>query len=158
MNVSVNTQILIFVCILFLVEERFRHLYNIVTFSNFISHLFLKHANVKVQTFIYLWVLCILQMNLLFELYSIVCFNLFSFICTRPRILALYKIRILFYFLHTCFFVQTSLEATLYNMFCYVLCHKIKDSIDRYAISIIFNNRKASNFYQEINIVLSDVK
>ncbi|XP_050479300.1 uncharacterized protein LOC126868123 [Bombus huntii] len=38
MDTSVNTQILIFVCILFLIEERFRHLCNMVPFSkgNFI--------------------------------------------------------------------------------------------------------------------------
>nr|XP_033200350.1 uncharacterized protein LOC117162604 [Bombus vancouverensis nearcticus] len=33
MDTSVNTQILIFVCILFLIEERFRHLCNMVPFS-----------------------------------------------------------------------------------------------------------------------------
>lgn len=51
MDASMNTQILIFVCILFLIEERFRHLCSMIELSKgeFISYLSLKRIySVKV--------------------------------------------------------------------------------------------------------------
>lgn len=53
MDASMNTQILIFVCILFLIEERFRHLCSMIEFSKgeFISYFLYLLNEYKVLKF-----------------------------------------------------------------------------------------------------------
>lgn len=111
-DASVNIQVLIFACILFIIEERFRHLCNIVTFfkGKLIPYLFLKHTTLKsvrlfkrehfvyhftrfsVHRFTRRFMPDFIHRFVEFELQSIVRFNLFSFLRgTQPGISLLHK-------------------------------------------------------------------